>query len=390
MTVDDWAPTRIGEIAWEVSDKSRGSEEVLSCTKHRGFVPSLEYFGKQVFSKETDTYKLVRRGQFAYATIHLDEGSIDCLTIRDEGIISPMYTVFDVDDTRVDRDFLLELLQTPAMLDRYNAIGQGSINRRKSISFDTLALETIQLPPLPEQKKIAVILASVDDAIQATEAVIEQTQRVKEGLYERFFRDASYPLRRISDVGDAQLGQQRHPKFATGVNVRPYLRVANVLDGKINFDDLNKMHFPEESLGKFELLAGDILLNEGQSVHLVGRSAMYRGEVPGLCVQKTLLRYRCGPRLDPDFAQAVFQHWLWTGHFADVAVQTTSMAHLTGIRFNRMKIPVPSLAEQRSIAARVNAVNETLAAHRRALEAHATTKAGLLQDLLTGAVRLSV
>jgi hypothetical protein len=68
------------------------------------------------------------------------------------------------------------------MLERYAAIGQGSINRRKSIAFEVLASETLLLPPLPEQKKIAAILLSVDEAIQATQRVIDQTRRVKEGL----------------------------------------------------------------------------------------------------------------------------------------------------------------------------------------------------------------
>jgi type I restriction enzyme S subunit len=179
----DWVVRRIGDFAWDVNERaSDGVLEVLSVTKHAGFMASLEFFGKQVFSKDTSNYKIVRRGQFAYATIHLDEGSVDCLNIRDAGIISPMYTVFDVDEAVVDRRYMLELLKSPGMLQRYAAIGAGSVNRRRSISFDTLAAEELRLPPLAEQKKIAQILSSVDEAIEATQAVIDQTRRVKEAM----------------------------------------------------------------------------------------------------------------------------------------------------------------------------------------------------------------
>jgi len=61
-----------------------------------------------------------------------------------------MYTVFDVDERRVDRHFLLKLLKTPVMLNRYAAIGQGSVNRRKSIGFDSLASEVVLLSLLFE------------------------------------------------------------------------------------------------------------------------------------------------------------------------------------------------------------------------------------------------
>jgi type I restriction enzyme S subunit len=113
MRVEGWTPAKIGDFAWEPTERAPADAEVLSVTKHRGFVPSLEYFGKQIFSKDTDSYKLVRRGQFAYATIHLDEGSIDCLKDRDQGTISPMYTVFDVDDRRVHRASFLSFCGPP-------------------------------------------------------------------------------------------------------------------------------------------------------------------------------------------------------------------------------------------------------------------------------------
>ncbi len=81
---------------------------VYSVTKHDGFVPSVEYFKKQVFSRDLSSYRVVEPGQFAYATIHLDEGSIGIAPER--CLISPMYTVFTHDAARVHPDYLLGLL----------------------------------------------------------------------------------------------------------------------------------------------------------------------------------------------------------------------------------------------------------------------------------------
>lgn len=63
----DWGYPRIGEISESVGTVNQGGDSlpVLSCTKHRGLVDSLEHFGKQIFSKDLSTYKVVQRGQFA-------------------------------------------------------------------------------------------------------------------------------------------------------------------------------------------------------------------------------------------------------------------------------------------------------------------------------------
>ena len=52
----------------------------------------------------------------------------------------------------------------------------------------------------------------------------------------------------------------------------------------------------------------------------------------------------------PEFAQAYFQHRLYTGQFAAMCVQTTSMAHLTAVRFSVMPIPIPPRQEQEMVA----------------------------------------
>ena len=98
---------RIGSFAKLVTRKNRNnnsSADVYSVTKYDGFVRSLDYFNKQVFSRDLSTYKIVKKGEFAYSTIHLDEGSI-ALFKEDEALISPMYTVFKVDES-VDNVYL--------------------------------------------------------------------------------------------------------------------------------------------------------------------------------------------------------------------------------------------------------------------------------------------
>ncbi|WP_344738845.1 restriction endonuclease subunit S [Microbacterium awajiense] len=121
-----------------------------------GFVPSAEYFKKQVFSSDISTYKVVHEGQFAYATIHLDEGSIGVAPTT--CVISPMYTVFSVDEARVAPDYLIRFLKSPRALASYPRLGRGTAERRKSISLDALGRLEVPLPPLPEQRRIAAIL----------------------------------------------------------------------------------------------------------------------------------------------------------------------------------------------------------------------------------------
>lgn len=129
---------------------------VYSVTKHAGFVPSLEYFKKQVFSRDVADYKLVQPGDFAYATIHLDEGSIGIAPER--GLISPMYTAFSVDTNRVDPAYLLFFLKSPRALAEYPALGRGAINRRKAISLSALGTLKVPLPGIDEQRRIANLL----------------------------------------------------------------------------------------------------------------------------------------------------------------------------------------------------------------------------------------
>lgn len=163
----------------------------------------------------------------------------------------------------------------------------------------------------------------------------------------------------------------------------PYLRCANVLDGRIDYSDVNEMHFSEADQRKYTLRRDDILLNEGQSTELVGRSAIYDGPEGRYCYQNSLVNFRCGPSLTAGFARAVFKRWLDIGHFTTILKQTTSMAHLGGERFARLELPVPPLPEQRQIAAILDTVDEAIRKTEQIIAKLKQVRQGLLHDLLT-------
>ena len=165
--MSEWPMVKLGNITKELSSRLDDLDlPIYSVTKHDGFVPSAEYFKKQVFSENVKNYKLCRSGDFAYATIHLDEGSIGIAPI-DCGI-SPMYTTFRIESSDAHPEFLLGFLKSYRALAQYRNLGSGSAERRKSINYKNLSKLEIPFPPLGEQKRIAEILGSIQNAIELT------------------------------------------------------------------------------------------------------------------------------------------------------------------------------------------------------------------------------
>jgi len=154
---------------------------------------------------------------------------------------------------------------------------------------------------------------------------------------------------RVAQLGEARLGKQLSPSEARGPQLRKYLRVANVFEDFIDTTDVKHMHFSDEEYEAYRLRPGDLLLNEGQSLDLAGRPAIFRGELPAVCFQNTLIRFRVAPALDPEYALLVFRHYLHAGEFRKIARRSTNIAHLGLLRFAGMPFPLPPRSEQRRI-----------------------------------------
>lgn len=182
----EWREMHIRDVAKEVSIRNKSDKQltVLSCTKYDGLVPSLEYFGRKIFADDVSTYKIVPKNHFAYATNHIEEGSIGYQEILDEALISPMYTVFKTNGT-VNDTFFFRLLKSHPLVYQYQNRMEGSIDRRGGLRWDAFSIIKIKLPSIEEQTAIAHVLQVADKEISLLKAKAEKLREQKKGLMQQ-------------------------------------------------------------------------------------------------------------------------------------------------------------------------------------------------------------
>lgn len=182
----EWDFVSIGDIAEQFTERNpeRRDLPVLSCTKYEGLVDSLTYFGRQIFSQDTSTYKLVRRHQFAYATNHIEEGSIGYQDLYDGALVSPMYTVFATSPQVNDR-FLYALLKTETYRQIFERRTSASVDRRGSLRWPEFARITVPLPSLAEQTAIADVLEASDQEVALLKRQLALLTQQKQGLMQQ-------------------------------------------------------------------------------------------------------------------------------------------------------------------------------------------------------------
>lgn len=183
----DWQAVEIGDVAQEKSVQNRKQIglPVLSCTKYDGLVDSLLYFNKQIFSHDTAKYKVVERGQFAYATNHIEEGSIGYQDFLPAGLVSPMYTVFRPDSERIDGSYFYKLLKSEKMRQIFAARTNASVDRRGSLRWKDFARIPVALPSITEQQKISRLLDEAAHEVALLQREVAALKTQKRGLMQK-------------------------------------------------------------------------------------------------------------------------------------------------------------------------------------------------------------
>lgn len=295
----------------------------------------------------------------------------------------------------VDPRFVALAFASPSVRDQVKTVLRTTAGQ-VGISGGALKEVPFPLPPLPEQRRIVSALEDHLSRIDAgADSLKADSSRLK--LLVKRLLVSAVPLEEapahwkmvtVAEAGTVDLGRQRHPDWHEGPNMRPYLRVANVFEDRIDLDDVMEMDFPSDVFERFRLRKHDILLNEGQSPEYLGRPAMYRGHPPEMAFTNSLLRFRASPEVEPEWALLVFRRHMHARRFIKEVRITTNIAHLSATRFKSVEFPIPPLDEQRAI---VDYVSEQLAALARlqsaieSAQAKARTlRSSLLNDAFTG------
>ncbi|MGD9990485.1 restriction endonuclease subunit S [Pseudonocardia sp.] len=265
-------------------------------------------------------------------------------------------------------------------------IAHLSASRLKAVEFP--------VPPLEEQRHIVGILEDHLSRIEAADGYVATGSRRALALVKSLLRTiipdvAEYPSHwttsTVDQAGRVELGRQRHPDWHTGPNMRPYLRVANVFEDRIDLSDVKEMHWPGETFERFRLRPGDVLLNEGQSPEFLGRPAIYRGDPPAIAFTNTLLRFTPHDGVMPEFALLVFRRHMHTGRFTREARITTNIGHLSAARLKPIEFPIPPVKEQAKIVAQAKEYLDAIQCLERELARAVARSATLRRSLLSAA-----
>lgn len=400
-----WRDVRLGEVTEECKERNNGAfswDSLFAVTKAEGLVPMRE----RVRGNSLERCKVVLKGEFAYNPMRLNIGSIARSQIDHPVLVSPDYVAFRCNYEKLDDKFLEYLRQSFGWRRFMEDAGSGSVRVR--IYYKNIADFQFSLPPLSEQKKITTILGSVDEAIQATQAVIDQTRKVKQGLLQQLLtRGIGHTRFKQTEIGEIPEGWEvvraeeicdlitkgTTPKDKGEVGEQftvPFLRVQNLgFNGEVDFS--RDRLFTSASIHKKELArsivsCGDVLMNiVGPPLGKVG---VVPDDFPEWNVNQAIAIFRTSSKVSSSF----LSYWLqasWAKRWLQKnSKKTSGQQNLTLQHCRDLPVALPSYDEQCRIANELTQVDSAIQLNENKVNILRSTKSGLMQDLLTGRVRV--
>lgn len=302
--------------------------------------------------------------------------------------------------------YLAALCQSAGFQDFAVATSIGT--KMPRTTWPQLATFPLLLPPMPEQRKIAEILSSVDEAIERTEAVMARVQDVKRALAQELltrgmpglhtgFKQTEvgeipecWEVVRLGDVARVQSGIAKNEKAKRDNPVTlPYLRVANVQDGYIDLAEVKSIAVDAGDVPRCSLQPGDVLFTEGGDFDKLGRGAVWTAPISPCLHQNHVFAVRPETgRLLPQYLAMYAASHAGKRYFLRASKQTTNLASVNATQLRLLPAALPSIEEQESIICVVNRSDERSASESSRLQELKSVKVTLAAALLSGEVRV--
>lgn len=165
----------------------------------------------------------------------------------------------------------------------------------------------------------------------------------------RFAVPRTWAWTRFEDVGEQRLGKMLDRGSNKG-SLKPYLRNTNVQWMRFALEDVKQIALADDELEEFRLRPGDLLICEGGEP---GRCAIWRDPKREMYFQKAIHRVRPRPDILSEYL-AINLRVDATNGVLDRYFTGATIKHFTGRSLREYTIPIPPLAEQRRIVAKVN------------------------------------
>jgi type I restriction enzyme S subunit len=281
--------------------------------------------------------------------------------------------------------YLLDLL-TPAI----KRLGAGT-------TFDEVSKRDIRtvwcaIPSDPdEQVAIARVLSAVDLALERTRAAVERARELERSILEDVFEKLNAPRRPLRDfTTDVRYGTSK-ASSERGWGI-PVIRIPNVIGDRLELLDLAFVELAAGDVERLRLQDGDLLLvRTNGNPNYVGRSVVFTHPDSRLWVYASyLIRVRLKESLLPQYVNVFLG--LERGRRELLRRVTTSAGNhnINSNSIRLIQLPVPEDKDQQArIVALANACRQQVDALRTKAAAIETLKKSLMQDLLTGLVRVS-
>lgn len=335
------------------------------------------------------------------------EGAVAIVEPEDHGaLVSHRFPTYKFETDLVIPEFFKYVIIQDRFKYLLRIISPGGAGRNRVLNkTDFLKLE-VEIPPLPEQKKIARILGTWDRAIDLTERLIEAKERQKKGLMQqlltgkmRFIEFVQSDKMQQSKVGlipkdwDILTLKKICLKFSNGGT--PSRKIAEYWNGKIPW--ITGADFLEQKIATVRrfitqeaIKASSTNLMPKGSLLVVTRTGVGKLALAPFDVaisQDITGVYPESEKVDSEYLFSYLD--AFKGRLERLS-QGTSINGITRDLLAKQIIPLPSLVEQRKIATVLSACDREIELLSRKLDVLKEEKKGLMQQLLTGKVRVKI